>query len=126
MADDQTNHYQGDATVDALKTAIDPVCGMKVDPAASTHRFDHNGRTFRFCCARCREKFAADPDAYLQPAPPPVPAADSHLAARAVSADAHIHLSDASRDPAIGPRKLPALRHGARAGGDHRRCTGQS
>ncbi len=42
----------------------DPVCGMTV-AADSTITFTHHHRTYRFCCARCREKFAADPDAYL-------------------------------------------------------------
>jgi Cu+-exporting ATPase len=46
---------------------IDPVCGMKVDPATSKHRFDHGGRIFHFCSAGCRSKFAADPDSYLKP-----------------------------------------------------------
>ena len=54
----------------------DPVCGMKVT-AESTHRFEHDGQTYFFCAARCREKFAADPQRYLDrsdhaptPAPP--------------------------------------------------------
>jgi Cu+-exporting ATPase len=45
----------------------DPVCGMSVDPATAKHRFDHGGETFSFCCAGCREKFAADPARYLKP-----------------------------------------------------------
>ncbi|MGE0288575.1 MAG: heavy metal translocating P-type ATPase [Bradyrhizobium sp.] len=45
--------------------AIDPVCGMTVDPATSKHRFDHEGTTYHFCCAGCRTKFAADPVKYL-------------------------------------------------------------
>src|SRR6186713_1930432 len=44
----------------------DPVCGMSVDPATSKHRFDNNGKTFHFCSAGCRTKFAADPLAYLE------------------------------------------------------------
>jgi Cu+-exporting ATPase len=51
--------HAGDATV------RDPVCGMTVDPATSKHRFDHHGKTFHFCSAGCRTKFAADPDAWL-------------------------------------------------------------
>jgi Cu+-exporting ATPase len=46
--------------------AKDPVCGMTVDPAASKHRFDHGGKTFHFCSAGCRAKFAADPEASLK------------------------------------------------------------
>jgi len=45
---------------------LDPVCGMMVDPATSKHRFDHDGRTFHFCSAGCRTKFAADPKKYLE------------------------------------------------------------
>ena len=51
----------------AATTVTDPVCGMKVDPATSKHRFDHAGTTHHFCSAGCRTKFAADPDAYLRP-----------------------------------------------------------
>ena len=51
------------ATSDAEER--DPVCGMIVK-AESPHRFTHAGREYRFCCAGCREKFAADPDRYLR------------------------------------------------------------
>ncbi|MDA9442194.1 haloacid dehalogenase [Bradyrhizobium sp. CCBAU 51745] len=44
---------------------LDPVCGMRVDPATSKHRFEHRGETFHFCSAGCRAKFAADPAKYL-------------------------------------------------------------
>ena len=54
---------------------LDPVCGMKVDPATSKHRFDHGGRIFQFCSAGCQSKFAALPDSYLKPeVAPPGPA----------------------------------------------------
>ncbi len=44
---------------------LDPVCGMTVDPATSKHRFDYQGRTYHFCSAGCRTKFAAAPETYL-------------------------------------------------------------
>ncbi len=44
----------------------DPVCGMTVRPDAP-HVARHENREYRFCSARCREKFAADPAAYLGP-----------------------------------------------------------
>jgi Cu+-exporting ATPase len=50
-------------------TAIDPVCGMTVDPATSAHHAVHAGQTYHFCSARCREKFMANPQDYLTPAP---------------------------------------------------------
>jgi Cu+-exporting ATPase len=49
--------------------AADPVCGMKVDPANSPHRHSNEGRAYSFCSASCRNKFIADPDAYLATTP---------------------------------------------------------
>ena len=46
-------------------TALDPVCGMTVDPARAAHRHDHHGVTYVFCSAGCRAAFAADPHRYL-------------------------------------------------------------
>ncbi|HET7166445.1 MAG TPA: heavy metal translocating P-type ATPase [Pseudolabrys sp.] len=46
-------------------SAIDPVCGMTVDPHSAKHRADHGGRAYYFCCAGCRAKFVADPQKYL-------------------------------------------------------------
>ena len=45
--------------------AIDPVCGMTVDPHKTAHRHGHAGRTYYFCSAGCRTKFAAHPNKYL-------------------------------------------------------------
>ncbi len=45
----------------------DPVCGMQVS-TDSTHRHEHAGTVYHFCCNGCREKFAADPQRYLDPA----------------------------------------------------------
>jgi P-type Cu+ transporter len=38
---------------------------MKVDPAKSPHRHDYRHKTYHFCGAGCRGKFAADPVKYL-------------------------------------------------------------
>jgi Cu+-exporting ATPase len=45
--------------------AIDPVCGMEVDPATAEHSTVHEGRTYYFCHAGCRKKFEANPKHYL-------------------------------------------------------------
>jgi len=45
--------------------AIDPVCGMKVDPAKSQWSSAFAGTTYYFCCDGCRDLFAADPAKYL-------------------------------------------------------------
>jgi len=56
----------------AADGAIDPVCGMTVDPHTTPHRHTHQGQTYYFCAAGCLRKFAADPTRYLgeKPAPP--------------------------------------------------------
>jgi Cu+-exporting ATPase len=52
--------------------AIDPVCGMKVDPATARHALEHEGASYCFCCAGCRESFAKDPEKFLRNAPKPL------------------------------------------------------
>ncbi|HTJ63192.1 MAG TPA: HAD-IC family P-type ATPase, partial [Alphaproteobacteria bacterium] len=46
---------------------------MSVDPATAKNHAEHDGTTYHFCGAGCRTKFVADPDKYLNPAPPPAP-----------------------------------------------------
>ena len=46
-------------------TAIDPVCGMSVDPTAGKPSLEHDGTTYWFCSNGCRTKFEADPAKYL-------------------------------------------------------------
>ncbi|QFR34812.1 heavy metal translocating P-type ATPase [Ancylobacter sp. TS-1] len=53
--------------------AKDPVCGMDVDPHTATHRAEHGGRTYYFCCTGCRTKFVADPEKYLGERAPAAP-----------------------------------------------------
>ena len=50
--------------------AVDPVCGMTVDPATAKHRTDYKGDTYYFCSAGCKTKFAAAPEKYLKPRAP--------------------------------------------------------
>jgi Cu+-exporting ATPase len=47
----------------------DPVCGMKVNTATAAGMHEHEGTTYYFCNPSCREKFAADPGAYLRSGP---------------------------------------------------------
>ncbi|MFP2905888.1 heavy metal translocating P-type ATPase [Pyxidicoccus sp. 3LFB2] len=59
--------------------AIDPVCGMKVDPRAPKGgSLEHEGQSYFFCNPKCRERFRADPARFLstaptEPEPPAVP-----------------------------------------------------
>jgi len=54
----------GRESVDAV---IDPVCGMRVDPAKSAATVSYNGKNFYFCGKGCAAKFKADPAKWLAP-----------------------------------------------------------
>ncbi len=71
----------------------DPVCGMSVDPKTALCA-DHDGHTYHFCSAHCREKFRASPGSYL----PAGPAGHEH------AEHAH-HGEGGEREP--GPRAQP-------------------
>ncbi|HEY6256225.1 MAG TPA: YHS domain-containing protein, partial [Xanthobacteraceae bacterium] len=45
--------------------AIDPVCGMTVDPQATAHQHSYRDHDYYFCSGGCRAKFTADPAKYL-------------------------------------------------------------
>jgi Cu+-exporting ATPase len=49
--------------------AIDPICGMTVDPATAAGSHDHRGQRYYFCGLSCLERFKADPERALQPQP---------------------------------------------------------
>ena len=51
-------------------THIDPVCGMMVDEARAAATSIYKGKKYYFCNPRCRERFDADPERFLAPAPP--------------------------------------------------------
>ena len=48
--------------------AIDPICGMEVDPARAAGKHEHNGQIYYFCSQHCATKFAADPEGSLRSA----------------------------------------------------------
>jgi len=50
----------------AAAELTDPVCGMKVN-AGSAHHHEHQGEAYYFCSARCKSRFAENPQKYLQP-----------------------------------------------------------
>jgi len=50
--------------------AIDPVCGMTVDPGTARPPglvAEHDGRTYYFCGRGCLLEFGDDPGRYLDP-----------------------------------------------------------
>ena len=67
MTDSASGHNPESKPHSEAPKALDPVCGMTVDPATAKHAFEHAGRTYYFCCGGCRTKFEADPATYLAP-----------------------------------------------------------
>ena len=47
------------------ETAIDPVCGMSVDPVNAEYRSVHAGQTYYFCSKGCKESFDKDPGKFV-------------------------------------------------------------
>ena len=72
-----TAHHEHDccatnkATEPAVTALTDPVCGMVVDPATTSHHASHDGNKYHFCSAGCRTKFLAHPELYLGDVPRP-------------------------------------------------------
>ncbi len=68
------------APEDSHNDAVDPVCGMTVDPQVAAGTSVHEGRTYYFCSTACVEQFTADPKKYTgrrsaiaAPGSPPAP-----------------------------------------------------
>ena len=53
--------------------ALDPVCGMRVDPEHAAGKSIYQGQSYYFCSAGCRVKFEGDPEKYLHPGAQPEP-----------------------------------------------------
>lgn len=47
------------------RSAIDPVCGMTVDPDHCAASVEHEGKSYHFCAIICSAKFKANPRKYL-------------------------------------------------------------
>jgi Cu+-exporting ATPase len=45
--------------------ALDPVCGMTVEPATAAGSVEHQGKTYWFCSSHCVQVFRAHPEKYL-------------------------------------------------------------
>ncbi|MFC5422956.1 heavy metal translocating P-type ATPase [Bosea eneae] len=59
------HHHEHEGAAGQVK---DPVCGMTVDPHATTHRAQYEGKPYYFCSSGCQSKFMAEPAKYVEPA----------------------------------------------------------
>ncbi len=67
-------HDHANVHHDHAHTVKDPACGMTVDPQTAKQHAGQDGHMYYFCSARCRDKFIADPSAFLEKhAAPPAP-----------------------------------------------------
>ena len=53
--------------------AVDPVCGMTVNPESAAGSFEFQGKPYYFCSRHCLEKFRESPQRFLSPLPPNQP-----------------------------------------------------
>jgi Cu+-exporting ATPase len=53
--------------------ALDPVCGMRIDPEHAAGKSIYQGQSYHFCSNGCRVKFEGDPEKYLHPGAQPEP-----------------------------------------------------
>ncbi len=61
----KTVQHSGHVQDDSERKAIDPVCGMSVDPKNPADTADFNGTTYYFCSKKCAVKFREKPEQYL-------------------------------------------------------------
>jgi len=96
--------------------AVDPVCGMKVEPATARFKAEHAGHEYFFCCAGCMTKFQANPAGVLAAPPKPmgsglVSIGISGAAKTSSAAGLHVHPGGTGEDarcsapPASGSAK---------------------
>jgi P-type Cu+ transporter len=86
-------HHHASGRAGASDTqSIDPVCGMRID-AETPYRYTFQGREFRFCSERCRERFMAAPTQYLKKA-------DAETSSQATTISTHDHSNRAKGNEA--------------------------
>ncbi len=57
------------------KKVVDPVCHMTIDPMTAAGKSEYQGQAFYFCALGCKERFDANPEAFIgeKSAPSPMP-----------------------------------------------------
>ena len=53
--------------------ALDPVCGMTVDPDRAAGSFEYKGQTYYFCSTHCLHRFRENPESFLNKTTAPQP-----------------------------------------------------
>jgi Cu+-exporting ATPase len=48
--------------------AVDPVCGMELEPGQVVAESRYQGKTYSFCSVECKRQFDENPEAYVSDA----------------------------------------------------------
>ncbi len=91
--------------------AIDPVCGMKVDPAKAAATVEYQGTRYLFCSQGCATKFQTEPGKYLKPrsnVTPPQPIKAEQQTEYICPMDPEVHKVDPGSCPKCGMALEPA------------------
>lgn len=51
-----------------MPKAVDPVCGMELDPGQVEAQAKYQGKAYYFCSEECRRQFEEDPEQYVRSA----------------------------------------------------------
>ena len=54
-------------------SAVDPVCGMILEPSKAKYRSEKDGAEYYFCSARCQTKFVVEPNEFLKSSQSAIP-----------------------------------------------------
>jgi YHS domain-containing protein len=65
MARPHDSHGNPGGEMEHHTSAIDPACGMTVNPDKAQYRSVHEGKTYYFCSGGCKESFEKDPGKYV-------------------------------------------------------------
>ncbi len=61
---DQQETDQEEEDMSENAKTVDPVCGMRIEPATAAATAEHGGSSYHFCSQQCATTFAADPAKY--------------------------------------------------------------
>jgi len=89
----------------AAAKAIDPVCGMTVDPRSAAGSHEHGGVRYFFCSKHCLAQFKSDPAKYLAKAKP----AAAHAAPKGAQYTCPMHPEIVQDGPGSCPKCGMAL-----------------
>lgn len=62
----QVETHEGHMHAHAEDSAYDPTCSMKIKKTEAAATYEYNGETYYFCSEQCKDKFAQNPEKYIQ------------------------------------------------------------